>query len=122
MSLAEVHGRLGNTAMYFMFLLGLWGLFRFFRKNGVDSNYWGALVIGEILIVAQGLLGAYLWIIGGRPERSIHILYGVMTALVIPIVFAITKGDEQRRSALVYGIALLISALLIIRAIATAGV
>jgi hypothetical protein len=121
MSLAEVHGRLGNTAMYFMFLLGLWGLFRFFRKKGVDSNYWGALAIGEILIVAQGLLGAYLWIIGGRPERSIHILYGVMTALVIPAVYAYTKGDEGRRSTLIYGIALLISALLIIRAIATAG-
>jgi CDP-diglyceride synthetase len=107
--------------MYFMFLLGLWGLFRFFRKQGVDSNYWGALVIGEILIVAQGLLGAYLWIIGGRPERSIHILYGIMTALVIPAVYAYTKGDTERRSMLIYGIALLISALLIIRAVVTAG-
>ena len=121
MSLADIHGRLGTTTMYFMALLALWGLFRYFRKQGVDSNYWGALVIGEILIVAQGTLGAYLWIIGGRPERSIHILYGIVTALVIPGVYAYTKGDEQRRSMLVYGIALLISTLLVIRAITTAG-
>ena len=121
MSLAEVHGRLGTAAMYFMALLAIWGLFRFFRKQGVDSNYWGALVIGEILIVLQGLLGGYLWIIGARPGRTIHILYGVVAALVIPAVYAYTKGDEQRRAILIYGVSLLIGALLIVRAITTAG-
>ena len=121
MSLGEIHGRLGYTAMYFMILMAVWGLWRFFRKQGVDSNYWGALAIGEILILAQGLLGGYLWIIGERPGRSIHILYGIVTALVIPGVYAYTKGDEQRRAILIYGVALLISALLILRAITTAG-
>ena len=73
------------------------------------------------MIVLQGLFGAYLWIIGERPGRSIHILYGIMTALVIPAVYAYTKGDEQRKAILIYGISLLISALLIVRAITTAG-
>ncbi len=121
MALGEIHGRLGYTALYFMVILALWGMWRYFRKQGVDSNYWGALMIGEILIIAQGLLGAYLYIIGARPERGIHILYGVATALVIPVVYAYTKGDEQRRVMLIYGSALLISALLILRAISTAG-
>lgn len=121
MSLAEVHARLGLTALYFMVFMALWGFWRFFRKQGVNSNYWGALLIGEMLIIAQGLLGAYLFIIGARPERSIHILYGVVTALVIPGVYAYTKGDEQRRSMLIYSSALLISVLLILRAITTAG-
>ncbi len=121
MALGEIHGRLGYTALYFMVILALWGMWRYFRKQGVDSNYWGALMIGEILIIAQGLLGAYLYIIGARPERGIHILYGVATALVIPVVYAYTKGDEQRRVMLIYGSALLVSALLILRAITTAG-
>ena len=104
-----------------MVLLALWGIWRYFRKQGVDSNYWGALVIGEILILVQGLLGAYLYLIGARPERTIHILYGVVAALVIPGVYAYTKGDDQRRVMLIYGSALVISALLILRAITTAG-
>jgi CDP-diglyceride synthetase len=121
MSLSEVHGRLGTTALYFMILMALWGLFRYFRKEGVNSNYWGALVIGEILILVQGLLGAYLWIIGARPERSLHVLYGIAAALVIPGVYAYTKGNEERRAMLVYGVALVVAVLLTLRAITTAG-
>jgi hypothetical protein len=120
MSLGEIHGRLGTTALYFFVILGVWGLWRYFRKQSVDSNYWGALAIGEILVVLQGLFGAYLWIIGERPGRSIHILYGVVTALVIPAVYAYTKGDEKRQVVLIYAASLLIGALLIVRAITTA--
>lgn len=120
MSLGEIHGRLGTTALYFFLILGVWGLWRFFRKQGVSSNYWGALIIGEILVVFQGLFGGYLWLIGERPARSIHILYGVITALVIPAVYAYTRGDEKRQVLLIYAASLLIGALLIIRAITTA--
>ena len=113
----EIHARLGNTAFYYTAIMALWGIYRMIRKQGVDSNYWGALIIGEILIVFQGIFGAYLWIIGERPGRSIHILYGVVTALVIPAVYAYTKGDEKRPVVLIYAASLLIGALLIIRAI-----
>jgi hypothetical protein len=120
MSLVEVHARLGNTALYYMIIMALWGFWRFFRKQDLDSNYWGALVIGEILIVAQGLLGGYLWLSGLRPGRWIHILYGVVSALVIPGVYAYTQGEQQRRAMVIYGVSLLILVALILRAIMTA--
>ncbi len=41
----------------FMILMAVWGLWRFFRKQGVDSNYWGALVNGEILIACPRVTG-----------------------------------------------------------------
>ena len=121
MSLTELHARLGNTAVYYMVIMAGWGLWRFFRKQGLDSNYWGALVIGEIIILLQGGLGAYLWLSGLRPGRGIHILYGVVSALVIPGIYAYTQGNEKRRVMLVYGIGLLILVGLILRAIMTAG-
>jgi len=121
MTLADIHGRLGNTAMYYVLILGVWGLWRYFRKQGLNSNYWGALVIGEILILLQGALGAYLFVIGARPGRSIHILYGIVSAIVIPGIYAYTRGDEDRRPMLIYGIALLILVALILRAVPTAG-
>lgn len=120
MALGEIHGRLGTTTLYFFLILGVWGLWRYIRKQDVSSNYWGALVIGEILVVFQGLFGGYLWLIGERPGRSIHILYGIISALVIPAVYAYTKGDEKRPVLLIYAASLLVGALLIIRAITTA--
>ena len=120
MSLVEVHARLGNTALYYMIIMALWGVWRFVRKQGLDSSYWGALVIGEILIVAQGLLGGYLWLSGLRPARGIHLLYGIISVLVIPGVYAYTQGEQKRRAMIIYGIALLVLVGLILRAIMTA--
>lgn len=121
MSLVEVHARLGNTALYYIGILALWGLWRIIRKQGVGSNYWGALLIGEILIILQGVLGAYLWLGGARPGRGIHILYGVVAAIIIPGIYAYTKGDQDQRVMLVYAFSLLAMVGIIIRAIMTAG-
>ncbi len=121
MTVTEIHARLANTSMYFLMIMALWGLWRYLRKQGVDSSYWGALVIGEILIIGQGSLGAYMWITGLRPERTLHLLYGIASALVIPGIFVYTRGGDKRREMLIYGVGLLFLVGLVIRAITTGG-
>ena len=123
MSLADIHGRLGYTALFFTLIMALWGLWRFFRRQGVDSSYWGALVIAEILYIAQAGLGAFLFFsgIGVLTGGYIHILYGVVSILVIPAVFFFTRGDELRRAMLIYGIGLLFLVGVLIRSISTGG-
>ena len=121
MTLTDVHGRLATTALLFILFMAAWGLWRFFSRQGVDSSYWGALVIGEILILVQGALGAYLWLSGLRPDRDIHFLYGIAAALVIPGVWAFTKGRQERREMLIYALMLLFMVGLLLRAMGTAG-
>ena len=89
-------------------------------QAGAEQQLLGALVIGEILVIVQGLLGGYLWLIGLRPDRSIHILYGVVAALVIPAIYAFTKGGQERREMLIYAVALLFMVGILIRAMGTA--
>lgn len=120
MELVEIHARLGNSSLLYVIFVGLWGLFRFFRKQGISSSFWGVLVIAEILILAHDILGAVMLIGGASPGRSIHILYGILTALVIPGIYAFTHGDNDRRAQLIYSISLLILAALIGRAMMTA--
>ncbi|MDH5506024.1 MAG: hypothetical protein OEZ02_02250 [Anaerolineae bacterium] len=120
MTLTEIHGRLANTAMLYFGLIALWGFWRFFRKQGVDSNYWGALVIAEVLLVGQVLLGTYLWFSGLRPERGfMHILYGIVSLSMIPGAFIYTKGEDDRPEVLVYGTATIIAVGLLFRAVYT---
>jgi heme A synthase len=121
MSLTAVHDSLANTALIYFAILAIWGLVRFARRQGVSSNYWGALVIAELLILAQGTLGAYLWYSGLRPGRGIHILYGLVSALSIPAVYVYTKGGEERRDMLIYAVVALVTVGLILRAMTTAG-
>lgn len=121
MSLGEIHGRLGFTALYYIAILAIWALWRFFRKEGVSNNYWGALAIAEILVLLQGALGAYLWLSGLRPGRGVHILYGIVAALIIPGIYLYTRGDQDRRVMLMYGLGLLIMTGIIIRGVMTAS-
>lgn len=108
MFLEILHNRLSNTILLYVFFLALWGFWRFFRKQGVDSNYWGALVIAEVVILAQGVIGIFLWLNNLRPGGgSMHILYGVVGAIGIPAVYAFTKGRDERQEMLIYAAVLL---------------
>jgi hypothetical protein len=119
MSLVEVHSRLSNTALLFCIIMAVWGGWRFLRKQGVDRSYWGALIIAELLILTQGALGAALWLGGARPARGIHLLYGIVSALAVPLVYLYTKGRDERPEMLLYAVAFLILIGLLLRAVAT---
>lgn len=118
MSVFEIHGRLGNTALLYTIILAIWALWRFFRRQGIDSNFWGALVIAEALLLVQGGLGGYIYLsgIGHLSRQFMHMLYGIIGLLIIPVVFSFTRGNDRRGVMLVYGIALLGQVAIILRA------
>ena len=97
-TIVEIHRVLSNTTWLFFLLLGLWGVFRAIRKQGIGGSYWGALIIGEGLFVAQAILGLVLLIDGARPGRTVHFLYGVFAIVALPGLFAYLKGDDSNRS------------------------
>ncbi len=123
MTWIEIHGRLANTALLYTGIMALWGFWRYFRRQGIESNYWGALVIAELLYVLQGSLGAFIWLSGaGVPARGgIHVLYGVVSLMVLPGVFFYTKGEATRRAMMVYAAALLFLVGIALRAMSTGG-
>ena len=120
MPLVEIHARLANTTLFFIVIMAIWGAFRFLRKQGLAGSYWGASVIAEILILLQGALGVYLWIVGLRPDRGIHPLYGAVIAFALPFVYLYTKGREDRPEMLMYTVAYLLMIGLTLRAMFTA--
>lgn len=120
MTVNQIHAAVSNTLIYFFIALTLWGYWRFYRKQGIDSSFWGAIAIAEILVIAQFLLGAYLWILGFRPARSVHVLYGIVTLLALPGVYLYTKGRTEQPEMLMYSTVSLITIGLILRAVTTA--
>lgn len=116
-----LHGRLALMSLIYFVILTAWGYFRFFRKQGIDSSYWGGLAIGEILISAQSIIGFLMWFGGQAPAKSVHILYGILAPALIPLVYVYTKGGDDRPDALVYGTATLFAAAFVIRAFYTGG-
>jgi hypothetical protein len=103
-----------------MSIAGIWGIATRLRNQSITGNYWGILAVGELLILGQGLLGGYLWIIGERPGRmGVHVLYGVVALIALPAYYAITKGRDDKHALLAYGLLCLFLAIISLRATVT---
>ncbi|MBO9361903.1 MAG: hypothetical protein J7452_06840 [Thermoflexus sp.] len=121
-TLILLHDRLSQTILFFALICALWGFWRYFRREGVRGDFWGALLILEAVILVQGLLGFVLVWMRLQPVRGgIHFLYGVALALALPLVYVYTRSQDGRREQLIYSIVLAIMVGLALRAISTGG-
>ena len=125
MDLGFLHGRLATAMVLFAALAGVYGLVEYFRKQSVSPNYWGIIVVGNLLAVGQGILGVILALGGGQPARGIiHILYGVVALSWIPIINVVgnfaNKDKDARRETLIVALVSLFEAGIALRAISTA--
>jgi hypothetical protein len=102
MDLLRIHSGLAAATLVFSAILGGWSLVRAIRRRGIDGSTWGIFASGEILYLAQGLIGVLQLLQGARPERGIHILYGVVAALTLPAAYALTGGRDDNRAAWMY--------------------
>jgi hypothetical protein len=120
-TLVFIHTRLALTAVLYALALGSWAAWSYFRGHGVNSSYWGALIIGEVVMLGQGLLGAALVLGGARPADVLHFLYGVLVALSWPGVYVYTNARAGRSEAAIYALVSFFIFGLSIRAIMTGG-
>ena len=120
-TLLWLHDRVGNAAPLFMALVGLLSLINYLRGAGLDGSVIGAVIVGEIMMLVQATLGLILLFGGGlSPARGIHFLYGSLTVLFFPALWAYTRGATDRRAALLWAFGGLFMMGLTLRAIGTA--
>lgn len=119
MDALQLHARLAEAVTIYLAALGAWGLLLAARGSGPSASYRGSIVIVEVVIVAQGLLGAVAWPTRG-PADWIHVLYGLALALALPLAASAVREGSPRRTALTLALASLFAAGLAIRGITTA--
>lgn len=115
----DLHARLATVLTLYLGALGVWGVVLGAMGSGPTPSFRGALVIVEVAIAAQGILGVLAWPARG-PAQWIHVLYGAALLLAIPLAATIVRDGSPRRTALTLGVASLFAAGLAIRGITTA--
>ena len=101
MPIRVLHMGLANSASLFLIVLTLWAFFLFLRSRPLNSSWYGAAVVIELLLVAQGILGAILWatqgfVVSQRPW--IHILYGAVAVVSLPAAWSYFSRIEDSRT------------------------
>jgi heme A synthase len=114
-----LHDRLALSVVLFMVAVGLWGMFTFFTGGGLSGSLTGALLIGQVLVIIQGLLGLALVIDGFRPISSVHYLYGITAAIALPFIFTYTKDRHPRQTLVMFSLGALFIAGLAVRGMTT---
>ena len=121
MSLADIHSRIYVTCLIYSLAVGVWAFYLSYKNRDIDSNFWGALAINEILFVVVAGLDLYLFlnqiIVPERP--AVHFLYTATGLLTLPAAYTFTRGRATAREAGVYGAVCLFLAGIAIRAIIT---
>lgn len=98
-----LHNGLSNACFIFSLLIAAYSLLIFVRNQSLTPGFFGALVIAEVLFLAQAAVGVALSLQGGAPARGwVHYLYGVVNIISLPGLYAITRGRDTRLEALYY--------------------
>jgi len=87
MALSQLHAGLSNTALLFIAAIGLWALVLRFTTRRLTPAWYGAAVVGEVVIVLQAVIGLVLYLQGldaALPRPFMHILYGVVAVVTLP--------------------------------------
>jgi len=123
-SIQFLHGLLSRALLLFTVIAGVYGLVEYYRKQVVTPSYWGMIVVGNLTAVAQGALGLIMALSGKQPEQWVHILYGVVALMWIPIINLINQlannSEHNRRETLIVALISLFEAGIALRAITTA--
>ncbi len=119
--MAVIHAGFARTLLMFVFALGVWASWDFMRKQGVSPSYWGAVAIGELLMIVQGILGIVLVVSGAMPHDLLHFLYGVVVALAYPGTYVYTHARTGRKEAAIYAVVSFTIFALALRATSTGG-
>lgn len=118
-----LHERLALTARFYVAALGFWATWLAIRNRGLEGGFMGALVIGEVLLVAEALLGVILWLwLGMSIGGGLHVLYGLLVVLMWPFLYTFTRGgDGGRRESILFASGTFFLWLMLQRAVETAG-
>jgi len=115
-----LHDRLSTTVMLFFLAVGLWGLVEYARGGSIGGNISGALIIGQVLVLVQGLFGMTLFLFTDDKAPFMHLLYGFVAALSMPFIWSYVRDKAPRPGLLMYSLGALFIFGLAIRGMTTA--
>jgi|GEM_PF-1914233 len=66
------------------------------RQSLISPLFRSALKVTGYLALIQAILGGVLWLTGARPADQLHIVYGIVVLLAVPVAFVYMTGKPER--------------------------
>jgi len=121
--MVSLHGTLFLAVAIYLLVCALWGIGLALFQRPISPSYRGTLRLGELLILAQVVVGAIVFASGKRPSIELHYLYGLVILLALPAAETFApRWGKGRRETWVVALGCLFAFGLSVRAAMTGGV
>lgn len=112
MGLSDLHTIFFNAHILFSVFLGLWSVSMAMRGESISGNFWGAIATITLLGAGVTVIGIIMTAQGLRPERlTLYYLYMAWLVIIMPGLFTILRGRDDRDAAIAFGILCLFNAI-----------
>lgn len=118
--MTALHAATSNSLLLLLLVCLGWSAFALVGGRGVTPALRGTFLVALAVAVAQLVIGGLLVATAGRPLNPIHALYGISTIVTLAAAL-IYGGRAPAREALIFALAALFSAGLVLRAVETAA-
>jgi hypothetical protein len=109
-----LHSILFNMIILYSFFLGVYGAVLASRNEGVSGNFWGSMLVFAGLSAITTIIGIIIIINGGVVEsggrNTIYILYMAFITVIMPGLFSLLRGRDDRNAAIAFSILALFNA------------
>jgi heme A synthase len=116
--LIQLHQRLG-FALLIVLLAGAVAAVVAVRSAGMLPTLRTYLWLAFAAISLQAVLGIVLLTLGERPTDGLHLLYGPLTFLALPVTALLSRGAPRRSEAWTLAAGFVVALLLAFRALST---
>ena len=103
----EIHAILFNMHILYSLALAIWAAVIAARQQAISGHYWGAMLTYALLAGAILLVGIVLLLSGQQPRSgriAVYILYMLWLAIIMPGLFSLMRGRDDRRAALAFAL------------------
>ena len=112
--LLPIHTILFNMQMLYSFAIGVYAAWLGARQNPLTGNFWGTIAVYSILNVVVFIVGVVLLLSGYHIQSGdrtfIYILYMLFLIVILPGMFAIMQGRDDKRAAITFGMVAMFNA------------
>jgi hypothetical protein len=118
--ITSLHAALPFTLLLTLGALAVWGLGAAAFRHEPGRLYRSGLLIGQLLLLAEALLGVLLLASGLRPAQpELHVVYALVALAVLPAAHRYGRELTPRQQGLMYALACLFLCAVVLRGLET---
>lgn len=112
--LVFIHDRLFFMQMFYSFAIGVYAAWLSASRRELSGNFFGTIAVYALLNLVIFIIGMVLLLNGYTIEAGnrivIYTLYMLFLVVILPGIFSIMRGRDDRSAALIFGVSAMFNA------------